>query len=254
MFDVFKSTLSPMLTMFTCIVIGYVLNKTKKVPENTATVLSKCENYFIMPALILNTFIKFCTVQSIRDNYNLILYSSLTLVVAMTIGILLSGLFTKDEYTKNIYKYALSFANFGFMGNAIVPMIFGEEMLYKYMLFTLPMQAVVYSWGIAIMIPKGEEKTSPIKRLINPSNISLIAGITLGLLGAASFMPRFLTVAIGNVSACMGPLAMVLTGFVIAQYDLADMLKNKKVYIATFLRLILLPLLFVTALHFTGAQ
>lgn len=54
MFNAFISTLSPILTMFTCIIIGYILNKSEKVPESTATVLSKCESYFILPALSLS--------------------------------------------------------------------------------------------------------------------------------------------------------------------------------------------------------
>lgn len=133
--------------MFTCIIIGYILNKLKKVPENTGTVLSKCEIYFITPALSLSNFIKYCSVQSLQENYKLILYSAGVLAVALIIGTVLSGLFSKDEYKKNIYKYSLTIANYGFMGNAIVPMILGEEMLYKYLLFTLPLSVAVYTWG-----------------------------------------------------------------------------------------------------------
>ena len=43
MFDVFSATLSPMLVMFLCMVIGFILNKKKLCPENTTTVLSKLE-------------------------------------------------------------------------------------------------------------------------------------------------------------------------------------------------------------------
>ena len=46
----------------------------------------------------------------------------------------------------------------------------------------------------------------------------------------------------------MGPLAMVLTGFVIGGYDLKALLKNRRVYIATVLRLFVLPTLFVGVL------
>ncbi len=254
MFEVFKSTLSPMLTMFVCIIIGYVLNKSKKTPENTATVLSKCENLFILPALVLNTFMKYCTVQSLKENYKLLLYASAVLAVAIVIAILLAGVFTKDEYTKNIYKYALTFGNYGFMGNAIVPMILGEEMLYKYLLFCLPLSAVVYSWGLVILAPKGEKKVPAWKHMINPSNVSMVIGILFGLLGAGNHMPNFLVSAINNISGCMGPLAMVLTGFVIAQYNFVDLIKNGKVYIITFLRLIVFPLIFVYALHLFGAK
>lgn len=254
MLDVFKSTLSPMLTMFTCIVIGYILNKTKKLPENTGTVLSKCENFFILPALSLNNFIKYCTVQSLKENSKLLLYSVLILVIAMIIGTFLSGIFTKEEYKRNIYKYSLTIANYGFMGNAIVPMILGEEMLYKYLLFTLPLAVAVYTWGIAILTPKGEKKVSPVKRLLSPTSIAMIVGIIIGVSGIGNYMPKFFLTAVSSLSSCMGPLAMVLTGFVIAQYDFLNIINDAKVYVVTFIRLIVLPLIFVTILHFAGAK
>lgn len=47
---------------------------------------------------------------------------------------------------------------------------------------------------------------------------------------------------------------MVLTGFVIGDYKFAELLKNKKVYVATFLRLIVLPVLFVAVMYFIGAD
>ena len=254
MFNVFISTLSPMLTMFTCIIIGCILNKSKKVPENTAVVLSKCESYFILPTLSLSNFIKYCSVQSLKENYRLILYSAGILTLAMIIGTALSGLFSKDEYKRNIYKYSLTIANFGFMGNAIVPMILGEETLYKYLLFTLPLNVAVYTWGIAILTTKGEKKESPLKRIINPTSTAMTAGIIIGVLGIGKYLPKFFLSAISSISACMGPLAMVLTGFVIAQYDFLEMLKNGKVYVVTFLRLVVLPLIFVMILRFVGAE
>ena len=53
MFDVFSATLSPMLVMFLCMVIGFILNKKKLCPENTTTVLSKLETYVLAPALTI---------------------------------------------------------------------------------------------------------------------------------------------------------------------------------------------------------
>ncbi len=158
MLNTFNATLSPMLVMFMCIIIGFISKKADIVPENTGTVLSKLENYIFVPALIINTFMKYCTVSSITEQYKLILYCFLVFVIAICIAIPLSGVFTKEEYKRNIYKYALTFGNFSFMGNAIVPAILGEAELYNYMLYILPINVAVYTWGVIILIPKTEEK------------------------------------------------------------------------------------------------
>lgn len=255
MFETFKATLSPMLVLFLCMVIGFVAKKKSLTPDNTATVLSKLENYFLVPALIINTFMKYCTVSSIREQYKLILYCTLALAVGLCIAIPLSKVFSQnDAYKRNIYKYALTFGNFSFMGNAIVPAIFGEEMLYPYMLYILPLNVAVYTWGIMILVPHGEKKESVFKQLLNPIFISILVGAVLGLTGAEKYVPDFISSTISNCAACMGPLAMILTGFVIGGYELKTLLKNGRVYIATALRLLLLPAVFIAVLMLVGAD
>ena len=59
MMQTFNATLTPMLTLFMFMIAGFILKKLKVVPRNTATVLSKLENYLIVPALIINTFMKY---------------------------------------------------------------------------------------------------------------------------------------------------------------------------------------------------
>ncbi len=252
--EVFIATLSPMLMMFSCIVIGFILNKRRLTPDNTVTVLSKLENYVIVPALVINTFMRYCTIESLKKEYKFILFSIIILIIAISIGILLSGVFSKDEYEKNIYKYAMSFANFGFMGNAIVPAILGEEMLYHYLLFTLPLNIAVYTWGLVLLIPKGQHETSTLKRLLNPIFVAMVIGIFLGITGIEKYLPSFFGTTVSNLGACMGPLAMILTGFVVANYDIKKLLRNSKVYIATALRLIVLPTIFLAIGYFLGAD
>ncbi len=255
MLDTFLATLSPMLVMFIFISVGFAAKKTKIVPDNTATVLSKLENYFIVPALVVNTFMNYCNVESIKSEYLLIVYSVIAIVLAIILSFPLSRLFIKDDYYKrNIYKYALTFANFGFMGNAIVPAILGEPQLYRYMLFTLPLNLVCYSYGVMMLVPKGEKKNGFFKSLFNPIVVSIFVGALIGLTGLTPHIPKFITSAISNCAACMGPLAMILTGFIIGGYDLRSLLSKKKVYVATLMRLVVLPALFIVVLRLLGAD
>lgn len=258
MLSTFQATLSPMLVLFLCMLVGFVLNKRRLCPANTATVLSKLENNVLIPALSCNTFMKYCTVASLREQYQLVLYCALAAVLAVALAYPLAALFEKTGYKKNVYRYAMAVGNFGFMGNAIVPAILGSEALYGYLLFTLPLTVVVYTWGIAILIPcdaqPGAKKQNPLTRLLTPSMVGLVLGAVLGLTGAEAYIPAFVTTTLSNLAACMGPLAMVLTGFVIGDYDIAALIRNKKVYAATALRLLVLPALFLTLLRLLGAS
>ena len=259
MLSTFKATLSPMLVMFLCIVIGFVLNKKKLCPENSASVLSKLENNVLIPALVINTFMKYCTVASLKEQYKLVLLSVLAVLIAIALAYPLCRLFEKKGYKQNIYRYAMAFGNFGFMGNAIVPAILGSEALYNYMLFTLPLNIAVYTWGASILIPKESKpddgkKQNPLLRLLNPAMVSIALGAVLGLTGAEAVIPAFITTTLGNLAACMGPLAMVLTGFVIGGYPLKTLVSDKKIYPATLLRLFVLPALYVGLMLLLGAD
>ena len=245
MLTTFLATLTPMLVLFLCIIIGYVLRVKKILPEDAGTVMSRLENYCFMPALVIGDFMVKCTVSSLKYNYKLLLYSFLGLAVAIIIAIPLSCLFQKkDYYKRNVYRYALTFGNFGFMGNAIVPAIlswYDADILYKYLIFTLPLSVAVHTWGMVLLIPKGKNQQNPLKRLINPSFISIIIGVILGITGAAKFLPEFVTTTIGNLKVCMGPVAMLLTGFIIGGYNFKPLLRHYKIYIVTALRLFVLP-------------
>lgn len=254
MFETFIATLNPMLVMFTCILVGFVLKKSGVAPDNTGTVLSKVENYVFMPAQVMVTFMTYCTVESLTENYRFVLYSILCLAVSMLMGVPLSNLFSRDGKNRGVYRYALVFGNFGFLGNALVPQMLGQEYLYPYLLFTLPINTWAFVWGMSQMIPAEGEKTNPLKRLVNPVLIGLAAGAVMGLTGIAKLLPAFLFTTLNNFSACMGPLAMILTGFIIGGYDIKEILSNKKVYAMTALRLTVLPVVILAVIYLCGGD
>lgn len=255
MIDTFLATLSPMLMMFLCIAIGFVLRKTKAAPENTAAALSKLELYVFIPALILSTFLKYCTVESILSQSRIVLYSSAAVALAVAMGIPLSRLFSRDVDERNIYQYSLITANFGFLGNAIVPRILGDAGMYSYMLFSLPLNVVLYVWSIHTLVPRGKgKKQSVLRSLLNPPCLALAVGMVLGMLGVGTRLPGFVSSTLEGLAGCMGPLAMILTGFVIGGYRIPELLKNRKVYIVTILRLFVLPGILIGFLWLLGAD
>ena len=254
MLETFLATLNPMLVMFSCILIGFVLRKTGVAPQNTGTVLSKVENYVFMPAQVIATFMAYCTVESITANYRFVLYSILCIAVSMLMGVPLGTFFSRDGKNRGVYRYALVFANFGFLGNSLVPQILGEEYLYPYLLFTLPINTWAYLWGMNQMIPTEGEKVNPLKRLLSPVIVGLFTGALLGLTGIAKLIPPFMISTLNSLSDCMGPTAMLLTGFIIGGYDAKELLDSRKVYAMTALRLTVLPAIVLTILYLVGAD
>ena len=243
----FLATLTPMLTLFVCIAAGFILSKCKILPEGSGKVMAKMETWIFCPALNFTTMAYYCTVDSIGEHFINIILSSFGVMLAVGISILLAPRFVKKKGTeRGVYHYALAFANSGYMGDPIVLALFGNLGLAFFKLYCLPVQLMIYSWGISVMIPGGEKKGGAWRRVINAPTVAMLLGIAVGLSGVGKYIPAFLTNSLDTLKVCMGPVAMLLAGVTIAKYDFLSMLKNKKVYIATALRLTLLPAIIVS--------
>ena len=262
--EIFYLTLNQMITMFLLIVAGYVLRKKNILPEESHLTLSRLETYILVPALNIVNWTKNCNPQTLAENSVLVLYGAAIIAVAVGLAYPLSALFIRnaktsaDEYQRNIYKYAMTFGNYGFIGNFLVLGVWGDEMFFKYSMLTLCVAFVCSSWGLIILIPKGQGKIKSFKNmvrsLLTPPIIGLLIGMVIGLFNLKSYVPSFVTTALSNAGNCMGPVAMILAGFVIGGYNLKSLVINKKVYIASVFRLIIIPALFVSVLKLLGAN
>lgn len=247
--NAFFATLDPMLTLFLCIAVGFVLYKCKILPESAGPVIAKLETWVFCPALAFTTMLRFCTLSSIRAHAVNILLGACCVAVAVAIAIPLSCVFVrKKSPERGIYRYALAIANSGYLGDPVVLTMFGDMALSYYKLFCLPLNLVIYTWGMSILVPEGEQKTNVFKKILNPPTVAMLLGVAAGLLGLEAYLPTFLLSSLDSLKVCMGPGAMLLAGITIARFDLLEMLKNKKVYLATALRLFVFPLITVALL------
>lgn len=249
--DVFTPMLNQMAVLFLFMLTGFVLCKRKLAPDNTGVVLSKLETYIFIPALNINNFMTHFTIENISSRWQSILCSIVLLLLAIGLGFLLSRRFGQDAYSRRIYLYSFVIANFGFMGNAVIQGVFGDDMLFDYLIFTLPMVIFVYTIGLSWITPGASGKLS-LKTICSPMFLSLFIGAALGLSGLQ--MPSFVSTTLSSAAACMSPAAMLLTGFIIGTFDFSSLFKGKRIYFAIFLRLIAIPFLFTGILKLLGVS
>lgn len=245
---VFLSTLNQMGFLFLLIVIGFIVSKLSIVDGSAPKLLSKLENNIFIPALVLGTFMKNFTLHNIGTAGKFILCGAVVVLVNIPIAILCSRLCAKDKYIRNIYVYGLAFPNFGFMGNAVVSAIF-PEIFMEYLIFVLPFWFSIYLWGVpSLLIPADDEKktlASRLKPFLNPMFVALLIGAVLGVTNAP--IPSFIGSAITTLGDCMSPIAMVIIGMTVAKINIGKVLKNISIHIITFIKLVIIPLLFIVA-------
>ncbi|MBQ3488001.1 MAG: AEC family transporter [Clostridia bacterium] len=243
---VFTATLEQTAFLLCFIVLGYILTRWKFVQENAQAVLSRLENCVFIPALVLGTFIGNFTTEKLSSAWRLFLGSFVLGLAAIALALLCARLCGRSKYERDIYTYGLSFSNFGFMGNAVVSALF-PDIFMEYLIFTLPLWTLIYLWGVPVLLlGDGAEKPTLRQRLKafqNPMLACTLLGMAIGLLGIP--VPGFLSFAVSAAGSCMSPIAMLLTGMTIARSELGQILRIRGVYVATFLRLLVFPLLFM---------
>ncbi len=241
----FTATLNQMAFLFTFIVIGYILSKMKLISDGAAGILSKLENYVFIPALVLGTFISNFTTEKLSTSWKLIVGCLVLEIVVIAVSMVAVRLVAKGKYIQDIYLYGLCFSNFSFMGNAVVSTLFPNIFL-EYIVFTLVLWTLIYVWGAPSLLIGGSEVKGikdRLKSFLNPMFVCMIIGMVIGILKIP--MPTFVDSAITSTSNCMSPIAMLLTGMTIAKIDIKKVLKIKSIYVVSFLRLIVYPLLFI---------
>ena len=250
--EIFSSVIFQIAVLFSFIFIGFTIRQGGFLPENSAEIFSKLENRILMPAVVINTFRTNCTVKNISEKWVFIAYSTGVLLFCIATGFVASRILGKTEYLKKVYRYSISVSNFGFVGTAMVSGIYGAESmeLFDYLMFTLPLNLFTYSIGIAWLVPNGHGKFS-MKNFVNPIFVSIFIGAILGLLPIPKF--RLVTTIINSTAACMSPIAMILTGFVIGGYSFANLFGKWQTYVVAGIRLVFLPTVSVLVLKLFNA-
>lgn len=244
-----STSISQMAVLFSFIVIGFLLVKLKVLAPDSSKVLAKLENNLFIPALVLGTFCENFTVEKLSSASKLFLISSAVAVVFAILASVVARFCTKDGFIRKIFTYGLAFSNFGFMGNAIVSALF-PDFFMDYLIFTLPLWILIYLWGVPyLLIPSDDKRTlkSNLKALINPMFIAMLAGIVIGIFAIP--LPSWLSSVVSVSGSCMSPVAMILTGVTLCSVDFKKTVTNVSIYVVSFIRLIVFPILAIGVLY-----
>ena len=248
---VFSATLNQMISFFIIMIIGYIIKKTGVVNDKFDNASSQLQSNVIMPALVFQTFYNNFKIDMLKNNALIFAAGFITIGFSYLVANYLAKLFGgKDGYQRNIYAYSFTTANFGYMGYAVIGAVFGEKVLAAMMVFCIPYSMYVYSIGAAILNPNNPKIS--IKSLGNPVFYGMILGAILGLLNIP--LPKVVLSTAGSLGSCMGPLAMLIAGFVVAKYDLKDLLTFKRVYGASLIRLVVLPAIIAVIMKLSGVE
>ena len=249
MLQVAQLTVAKVAMLLIFIAAGYLLRKSRKLPENAAKVLSALSATVFCPAYsIRNLWLNF-TVDKIGRNALVMGYGLLFTLLAIGLALLLARLLGKPGIERRSLAYAFSIPNYGYFGYPVIEGVFGSELLAQVLVFIVPLSIATNTYGYLLFTPNGKITW---KRVLNPLTVGVIIGMALGLSGLP--MPGFIEDVLVGAGNCMSPAAMLLAGFVLGAFPLGKLFSGIKSYWLSFIRLVGIPAVFFAGLWLCGAR
>lgn len=222
--------------LFLFAAIGYFLCKIRVLKAEYAQLLSGLLVYVFLPCNNFNSFASGFTIAYIKESYLLLLISLGVTILIAIFAFFISRVLSKKSYERGIYEYSLTASNFGYMGYALAESIFGTLGLRNFIMYTIPLTIYVNSYGFCRLT----KRSFSIKKLFNPPTVAMLVGAIWGLFSIP--LPEMGWGFLQKSAGCMAPCSMLLMGIVVSQFSLKSLLKEKKVYIITCFRLLLIPI------------
>ena len=238
MIEIYFTTAQKILVMFIFIAVGFFMRRNGQLPEQGGKALSVLETNLFLPSLIfqnLSANFKFETIKS----YLVLFFVGIGFLAAIVIiAKLLSAGFAKTKSDRNLYTYIFAFSNYAYFGYPVIENVFGTEMLANTIIFAVPFTITIFTYGVYLLTgnENTERKSVPerLKILFSPVIIAVVSGIIFGL--SPIQMPKVISGVLAMSASCMSPVAMILTGFVLAAYPIGELIKSKISYIISNVR------------------
>lgn len=224
---------------------GYVIVKAKLLNPEDKNVLNILSLYAINPCVIISSY----QVELTEDKMEGLIITVAAAVVVHIAFIFLAFLSKKVLKLSNSERMAVIYTNCGGLIIPLVCGVLGEEYVFYVCSYIVVQTALFWTHGI-MMMSGGKDKFNLKKIFANPNVIAILVGLVLFLTQIS--LPEIVNDTISGVGDMCGPMVMIIMGMVVADMDLKEIFRTKRAYLASVLRLIIYPLLFILVLRLTG--
>ena len=237
-----------MLILFLLIALGYGSTKAKVLTAESGRHLTNLVLYITNPCTILYSVLSGKAMLTVPEVLALTGIALVFYLVLVGLAHFVPKLLRVSPEEAGVYRFMTVFGNIGFMGFPVVRAIFGQGAVFYASIFNLFYQLFAYTYGIRqISRDPRDTKFSP-RSLMQPVVIAALVSYIIYLCGiqesiAGSVPGGILTKLLSMVDGITSPLCMIITGVGLAQIPLRKVFTNRRLYILSIGKQVLLPVL-----------
>ncbi|MBR1851779.1 MAG: AEC family transporter [Lachnospiraceae bacterium] len=225
--------LQQVLIMFLLATVGFIAFRSDKISNEGSKTIGNLLIYISLPSVIIKGFL----VERTTDRMIGLLVSMAASAVILSICVLVSRLcFKKDA----IASFGAAFSNPGFFGIPLLTAILNDGAVFYIAPFIAFLNLLQWSYGVSLLT--GKKTGLKAKQVLTaPFMIAIAMGLILFF--SKCSLPAFVTRTLDFCAGLNTPLAMFAVGVYLAQCSFGKMLKKKKLYAISAIRLLLIPLI-----------
>ena len=235
----FTALLYKMVVFLVLMVIGYVLARSGKLDRGAIKALSSLTLNVFLTGSILNSTLG----ANVELSWSELGTSFLVVWVMQLLGYLIAWLVTLpmpvDKEHKPLFELLMSMGNSMFVALPIVDALFPESRAVFYVsLSCLPFNVLLFTYGVWRLQSGRENARFRFRSILS---VPLLAALILFLVKPP--LPKAVTGLISTLAGATTPLSMLVIGASLGTVSLLDAFKNGKLYLASAVRLLLIPVL-----------
>jgi len=231
--------------IFSCLLIGMLIRRINKFPDETGNVLNLFVIYISLPALVL---INIPNIQFSSSLLAPVLMPWIILFFSVLLILFLAKLFQWQHDTTGCFLLLVPIGNTSFLGFPMVEVFFGQQAIsYAVLYDQLGSFLILSTYGAVIVaIYANTDKGLNYKKILFnvisfPPFIALIVAVIISLVFTLTPYPEMLQKLLQALASTLVPVVMIAVGFQLKLKLDKQMLTH--VLVGLFLKLLCIPLL-----------
>lgn len=147
--------------------------------------------------------------------------------------------FPRGSRDREVGLLITAFPNVGFYGIPLISGVFGAEGVFFLTTMITMFNLLLWTYGVLLMSGRRDSLKNTVKRLVSPSLIAIVAGLLC--FSAGLLLPDTVLSPMRKLGEMNSPLAMLISGAVVARANFKQGLRDPMVYKISLVRTIVLP-------------
>ena len=237
---------SQILVVFLYVVIGYAAGKAGVIDPGQRKYLSGLCSSLIVPFTVLSAADQRLESGQIADIGLLFIMILLLFIATTGVSLLVQRFLGADEADKVTTAALVTYPNCLFLGLPLCRALFGDIAILYSVAFVAAYNVLFFTWQYNMYT--GEK--FKIRNLITPPNIATV--LLLIMLSTGLRFPAPVQTVINGTGSIITPLSLIIIGVMMSENRILTVFGERKAYLITLLRNIVLPFLFLPFIRMTG--